>query len=230
MSRKRLVALAGLIAVLALGLWSWQPGGLVSALIDAPPEGGTRLEAVRVWVLGWGALAPIVYLVAVALEVIVAPIPGAILYAPGGAIFGGFIGGTLSLIGNTAGAAIAAWLAATFGADWVASHTQDSTLGRLRDQLRGRGGWLVFLLRLNPFTSSDLVSYAAGLAGVPVRQVALGSLVGLAPQCYVQAYLAESLFTLLPVWAVVAIGIGAVAVVVVLWRVDARRRAPRYRG
>ena len=55
---------------------------------------------------GWGRLAPLVYTLAVVVEVIVAPIPGTLLYAPAGAIFGGFVGGSLSLVGNVIGAAI----------------------------------------------------------------------------------------------------------------------------
>ena len=54
------------------------------------------------------------------------------------------------------------------------------------------------LLRLNPLTTSDLVSYAAGVAGVPAWKVALGTLVGLAPWCYLQAYFAEQVFEVVP--------------------------------
>jgi uncharacterized membrane protein YdjX (TVP38/TMEM64 family) len=216
--RRRHAAILLLAAIAALGVWSYQPGGLVAALVEAPEDGGTRLEAFRQYVLGWGALAPVVYVAAVTVEVVVAPIPGAILYAPGGAIFGGLIGGTLSLIGNVAGAAIAAWLGATFGADRVARRADAGTVARIRDRLAERGGWLVFALRINPLTSSDLVSYAAGLAGVPVRHVALASLFGLAPQCYAQAYFAASLFEILPgsPWLLLVLAIAITAVVI--WR------------
>ena len=37
-------------------------------------------------VASWGPLAPVVYTLAVVVEVIVAPIPGTLLYAPAGAI------------------------------------------------------------------------------------------------------------------------------------------------
>jgi uncharacterized membrane protein YdjX (TVP38/TMEM64 family) len=73
----------------------------------------------------------------------------------------------------------------------------------------------VFVLRLNPLTSSDLVSYAAGLAGVPSRWVALGTFFGMLPQCYLQAYLAEKLFEVLPL-PLVVICI-SVAAAIVIW-------------
>jgi uncharacterized membrane protein YdjX (TVP38/TMEM64 family) len=174
----------------------------------------------RVYVLSWGPLAPAVYVAAVVVEVIVAPIPGTLLYAPAGAIFGGFLGGTLSLAGNVLGAALASWLAATFGEAWVARRSPTGRLAELRTRLRSRGTWVVFLLRLNPLTSSDLVSYAAGLAGVPARHVAIGTLGGMIPQCYAQAYLAQALFDVLPSgpWGILIVTAGALLVALIVLR------------
>jgi uncharacterized membrane protein YdjX (TVP38/TMEM64 family) len=211
------VALA-IVGGLALATgWSYASGGLIY-LLFTPADGTTRLETLRTFVLGWGALAPLVYVAIVVVEVLVAPFPGALLYAPGGALFGGLLGGTLSLIGNTVGAAIAAWIGAAFGEGWLAGRLEGSRLDTLRRRLETRGGWVVFLLRLNPLTSSDIVSYAAGLAGVRPLRVAMGTLAGMAPQCYVQAYLAATIFELLPDWAVVvfALLLLAVAAIVVL--------------
>ena len=67
--------------------------------------------------------------------------------------------------------------------------------------------WLVLLLRLNPLTTSDLVSYAAGVAGVPAWKVAVGTLFGLAPWCYLQAYFAEQVFEVVPGRYLIAGGI-----------------------
>jgi uncharacterized membrane protein YdjX (TVP38/TMEM64 family) len=185
------------VAAVVWGFWSYRAGGLMRVLI-APPDGVPALDAIRAYVLGWGAWAPAAYVAAVTVEVIVAPIPGTLLYAPAGAIFGGLAGGALSLAGNVIGACLACWLASTFGESWVARHSGDGPLRHLRDRLRDRGGWVVLLLRLNPLTSSDLVSYAAGLAGIPVRQVLAGTAVGMAPLCFAQAYLAQTLFEWLP--------------------------------
>lgn len=193
------LAVAVFLSVIALALWSHTTGGIVSALFTGPAAGEGTLDALRRAVLAWGPVAPLAYLAIVTVEVVVAPIPGAILYAPGGAIFGGLWGGTLSLAGNVIGAALACWLAATFGEAWVARRIEGTDLAAIRDRLRARGAWIVFLLRVNPFTSSDLVSYAAGLAGVPASRVGLGTLLGMAPQCYAQAYLAETIFEMVPV-------------------------------
>jgi uncharacterized membrane protein YdjX (TVP38/TMEM64 family) len=90
----------------------------------------------------------------------------------------------------------------------------------------GRGGWLVFLVRVFALTSSDVVSFAAGLAGLPALKVAAGSLAGMAPLCYAQAYLAERLFTMLPGSLWIVAGLGAAYVVVVIWVVLRAGRRP----
>ena len=221
-STKRIAALA-VLALAGWAIWSNMSGGLVRVLLSAPPEGQGLLETLRAYVHSWGVLAPLVYVAIVTVEVLIAPIPGLLLYAPAGAIFGGVLGGTLSLVGNTIGAAIASFLARALGAPWLARHVHSPRFAAIRERLQKRGAWVVFGLRLNPLTSSDLVSYAAGLAGVPSRWVALGTFFGMLPQCYLQAYLAEKLFEVVPLPAIIA---GAsIAAAVVIW--IALRRNPR---
>ena len=100
-----------LIIAIALSVWalhSYWTAGFVHVLFTGTPGQGPWLDRVREIVAGWGPLAPVIYTLAVVVEVIVAPIPGTLLYAPAGAIFGGFVGGSLSLVGNVVGAAICA--------------------------------------------------------------------------------------------------------------------------
>jgi uncharacterized membrane protein YdjX (TVP38/TMEM64 family) len=224
-------AIALLLTLAAWAIWSYETGGILRVLLVPPADGSTTLEALRAYVLGWGVWAPVVYIAAVTVEVLVAPIPGTLLYAPAGAIFGGFMGGTLSLIGNVSGASIACWLAGTFGSrfeqEWVKRHNESGQLTRLHARLQSRGVWIVIaLLRLNPLTSSDLVSYVAGVAGIRVRHVAAGTFLGMLPHCYLQAYLAQTLFEALPSgpWVIVGGVLLGVAIAVIVWRLS--KRAP----
>jgi len=194
-------------------VYSYWTAGFVYVLATGTPDQGPWLERVRDLVAGWGPLAPIVYTLAVVVEVIVAPIPGTLLYAPAGAIFGGFLGGTLSLLGNVLGAAICCVLGHMIGERVLAQRVDGSQLQRYRDLLRERGLWVVLLLRLNPLTSSDLVSYAAGVTGVPAWKVAGGTLIGLGPWCYLQAYFAERVFEVVPGSVLI---LGGVALVILL--------------
>jgi uncharacterized membrane protein YdjX (TVP38/TMEM64 family) len=215
MSRRRIATLVIVALAVACAVWSYRAGGIVKVLLATASEPQYGIEALRGYVLSWGVFAPAAYVLAVTLEVLIAPFPGTLLYAPGGAIFGGFVGGTLSLAGNVLGATIAAAIGRGLGEDWVTRRSGRAALDRHRKKLMTRAPWIIFLLRVNPLTSSDLVSYVAGAVGVPVRVVALGTFAGMAPLCYVQSYLAATIFTYLPagVWIVVGVGIAYVVVV-----------------
>jgi uncharacterized membrane protein YdjX (TVP38/TMEM64 family) len=195
---------------------SYLTGGFVALLVAGDSSQGPWLERVRDVVLGWGSLAPVVYTAIVVVEVVVAPIPGPLLYAPAGAIFGAFMGGTLTLVGNVIGAAIACVLGAMLGERFAGGGTTPPKLSRYREQLKERGFWVVLLLRVNPMTSSDLVSYAAGIAGVPAWRVALGTLIGMAPLCYLQAYFAQRIFEVVPGRLLLAVTVLLVVIVLVV--------------
>jgi uncharacterized membrane protein YdjX (TVP38/TMEM64 family) len=211
------------VVIAAWSLYSYWSAGFVYVLVSGDPGQGPWLERVRHTVAGWGRLAPIIYTLAVVVEVIVAPIPGTLLYAPAGAIFGGFVGGSLSLVGNVVGAAICSLLGQMIGERVLSKRVDGSQLGRYRTLLEKRGLWVVLLLRLNPLTTSDLVSYAAGVAGVPAWKVAAGTLVGLAPWCYLQAYFAERVFEVVP-GAVLILGGAVLTMILVGVLVVGRRR------
>jgi uncharacterized membrane protein YdjX (TVP38/TMEM64 family) len=212
MRRAVVVVLAVTAALMAAALFSYLSSGAVYHLVNGASD-ATWLERVRGAVASLGPLAPVAYTLAVIVEVIVAPIPGALLYAPGGAIFGAFWGGTLSLAGNVIGAAICCALGRMIGERILGAQARSPQFARYRERLADRGLWVVLLLRANPLTSSDLVSYAAGVAGVRPWKVAAGTLVGMAPLCYIQAYFAEQVFTLIPGWVLAVSGIALLLIV-----------------
>ena len=214
---------AGAVLAFAIAIgaavWSYVTGGTVRLLVEGAGSYGDSsqaLEALRAALNRWGRLAPAVYVAAVVIEVLVAPIPGTILYAPAGALFGGLLGGTLSLIGNTIGAAMACGVGAAVGERALARRMEGTRLATYRDAIQERGFWVVLLLRVNPLTSSDLVSYLAGAVGVPIWRVALGTFIGMAPLCFAQAYLAEQIFEILPgaVYVLGVVGIVYIAALV----------------
>jgi uncharacterized membrane protein YdjX (TVP38/TMEM64 family) len=204
-----------LVLLGAFAWWSYSRGGFVFALVRATSDRDESLDVLRRYLATWGVFGPLAYVLLVIVEVLIAPLPGTLLYAPGGAIFGGFLGGSLSLAGNVIGAGLACAIARFWGEPLTRS-LDSERLTSIRDALAARGLWLILLLRLNPLTSSDLVSYAAGLVGVPAWKVVVGTLIGMAPLCYAQAYLADRLFRVLPgsLWAVVVLGLAYAAAVV----------------
>lgn len=211
------LALGLIAALLGLVIWSWTSGGIVGVLLDRDVANTAKLEHVRHVFDSFGALAPIAYVAAVTVEVVVAPLPGLALYAPGGLIFGGFWGGLLSLVGNVLGAVIAFGLARALGQEAASRYLESSALAATERKLAARGTWIVFLLRVNPLTSSDLVSYAAGLSSVRLRDLIVGTTAGMAPLCWIQAYAAAGLVEAFPWLIEPLLALAVVYVLAAIW-------------
>lgn len=226
-ARPRSILVLGLFAaILGYAAYSWYTGGVIRVLADGAGSLGDNqasLESLRQALFRWGPLAPVVYVVAVVAEVLVAPIPGTLLYAPAGALFGGLQGGFLSLIGNTIGVAVACAVGRTLGEEAITRRIEGTRLADRVEAIREKGLVVILLLRLNPLTSSDLVSYAAGAIGVPLWRVTLGTFIGMAPLCFAQAYLAEQIFRILPGAVYILIGAAVLYIsFLVIWLARSR--------
>ena len=226
--RKDSIAAAVALAVLVVWAgWSYWTGGIIGILLDTDLESAAKIAGLQEFFLSWGVLAPIIYVLIVIVEAVVAPIPGAMLYLPGGVIFGGFWGGTLSLIGNIVAAGICCFLMRTIvGRTWSKDFFSQGKLQRASEFIVKHGVLSVALLRVNPLTSSDMVSYAAGLTPLSARTVMIGTGIGMLPLCYAQAYLSVGLFTMVP-WLIWPLVVGcmlyAVLGAVAIWKL----RIPR---
>jgi uncharacterized membrane protein YdjX (TVP38/TMEM64 family) len=141
-------------------------------------------------------------------------------------VFGGWLGGSLSLIGNVLGAGIACQLMRSLlqqrrhGRHGChGGGKEHRRLAQYQQLIEKHGLLIVTLLRVNPLTSSDLVSYAAGLTRVPTGSVMLGTLIGMAPLCYLQSYLSASLFAMFPwlIWGLVLACLLYAVALIVLW-------------
>ena len=235
LDRGRLAKAAAWAVLLGLVSWvaiSYAEGGVVGLMLRGDIAAEDKLDMLREFFTGLGIFAPLAYVAIVTVEVVVAPIPGTILYAPAGVIFGGFWGGALSLIGNITGAVLSFLLMRVLGRQAFERFVEREHLERLERRLIDNGALVVFLLRVNPLTSSDIVSYVAGATAMPLWKLALGTTLGLAPLCFVQAYLAESLLIAYPRLIYPVLVAGLVYAVVFVWAIKktlgrAAKTAPR---
>lgn len=183
-SRSARVYAASILLLLLLGwaVYSYVTGGAIHAIILQDED------AIRQLVEGFGVFAPLVFVIIIVLEVVLGPVPGGPLYFVAGVLFHPLLGGTLALLGNMIGAAIAFLLARLLGRGWVERLAKDSHLQHL-DKMSGKHGPLViFLLRINPFTSTDILSYLAGLSRMRFSSFLIATTLGLAPLAYLFAY------------------------------------------
>ena len=147
--------LLGLITWVAI---SYAGDGIVGLMLRGDLAAADKLELLDEFFEGLGVFAPLAYVALVTVEVVVAPIPGTILYAPAGVIFGGLWGGAFSLMGNVLGAVVSFILMRVLGRSAFERFIEHEHLERLESRVSNNGALVVFLLRVNPLTSSDIVS------------------------------------------------------------------------
>ncbi|MDZ4267506.1 MAG: TVP38/TMEM64 family protein [Mycobacterium sp.] len=175
------------------------------------------VEYVRGLVASTGPLAPLTYVV-VSATLGAVLVPGPLLAAGSGFLFGPLVG-TFVTLGATIGTAIIASLAGRR----AGRESARSLLGPKRaeriDGLIERGGlWAVVGQRFVPGISDALASYTFGAFGVPLWQMAVGAFIGSAPRAFVYTALGASIgefsaplaYTAIAVWCLTA-GVGAFA-------------------
>jgi uncharacterized membrane protein YdjX (TVP38/TMEM64 family) len=209
--KRNWIILLIIIVLLALFYYSYSTKGIIYAI------SASDNESVVNFVDSFGVFSYVVFVLLVILECVFAPIPALALYVAGGALFGTFLGGILTLIANLIGALIAFWIARRFGRKFVERRVDDNVRKKFDKFSEKYGGFSLFFLRINPFTTSDLFSYLAGLTKMKVKAFLLGTGLGLLPMIFVQAYFGEAFVQDYPKLYAVLIWISVAYLVIFLY-------------
>jgi uncharacterized membrane protein YdjX (TVP38/TMEM64 family)/rhodanese-related sulfurtransferase len=132
----------------------------------------------------WG---PVAHVVLFALGTVLF-VPGTLFGLAGGALFGPLWGTILNLAGATVGAT-AAFLVARYVAADLVRRKAGTRLGRLIKGVEAEGWRFVAFTRLVPLIPFNLLNYALGLTGIPLRIYILTSLVCMLPGAIVYTWL-----------------------------------------
>jgi uncharacterized membrane protein YdjX (TVP38/TMEM64 family) len=119
-------------------------------------------DAARQYIVGLGMTGPLAVMAWIALAVIASPLPSAPIALAAGALYG-HSWGTLQR--------------------WLGERLPRTRLGS-----QGSLMTIVFVSRLLPFVSFDLVSYAAGLTSLSAWRFALATLAGVLPTAFLLAH------------------------------------------
>ncbi len=173
---KRIVLLTAL-GLVAGSIWLapawWEP---VWRVLNAG-----SIAAAAEYIRSFGAWAPVLSILLMILQSVIAPLPGSLVAATNGVVFGVGWGTALSWAGGMIGATINFWLARWLGHQIVARWFGHGRLQQL-DQISARNGfWIVLVARLTPLVSFDFISYLAGLSSLTYRRFILATAVGMIP-------------------------------------------------
>ncbi|HUN40525.1 MAG TPA: VTT domain-containing protein [Acetobacteraceae bacterium] len=139
----------------------------------------------------WTVFAPVLFVAANALMLMMLVIPAWFCTIAGGLLFGPWLGTACALLGTTLGAT-GVFLAARSGLGGVVQRA-----GPYADTIaagfRTNAFSYLVVLRLVPLFPFTLVNIAGALAGVPLRIYVLGTLVGIVPSVAIYASLGNLL-------------------------------------
>ncbi len=113
----------------------------------------------------------------VLIEVIVGLIPAVVMYPIIGALINPWLGITLIFLGNLIGNSVNYYQGKVIARAFVDDKKHLKILHRLDDD----GAWSLLLIRLNPLTSFDAISYFAGALGMKYKKFLLATMVGITP-------------------------------------------------
>ncbi len=168
-----------LIAGLAAVYWGLSSTGTLDILLDR--------DALETKILALGFWGPFAVITLIAAAIVLSPIPSAPIALAAGAAYGHTLGTIYIIIGAEAGALAAFAIARLVGrgvlSRWFGDRLNVGLLGS-QNALMG----VVFVSRLLPFISFDIVSYAAGLTALKPWRFAAATLAGIIPVSFLLAH------------------------------------------
>ena len=159
------IALVTIVILALCGYLAWDilAGGPLTQLFN------NREELIKI-VQDLGPLGPIAYMGLQILQTVVAPVPGNVVGAIGGLLFGWW-GVLWTTIGATIGATLVFWISRKFGRGLVEKLVKKESLDKFDFVVGKRASIILFLIFLIPGLPDDIVCYVAGLTDVPIKKL-----------------------------------------------------------
>ncbi|HBH80863.1 MAG TPA: hypothetical protein DDY39_13645, partial [Nitrospira sp.] len=155
-----------------------------------------------------GPFGPFVFMLLMATAVVISPIPSLPLDLAAGATYGVTLGTTYAVIGAEIGAIVSFLIGRFLGREALTKilRIDISFCERCSDR---HLALVVFLSRLLPIFSFDLVSYGAGLTNMSLRAFAVATLLGMIGPTFLLTYAGEQVVS--GEWVLIVFGLAMVA-------------------
>jgi len=185
-ARIRILVAGALVLAIIATYWGLHETGAMAIILDG--------HALRQFVMGLGLAGPLAIVALMMLAILVSPIPSAPVALAAGALYGHTWGTGYIALGAELGALAAFGLARLVGRDvlqrWLGGRLPQTRLGS-----QGALMAIVFVSRLLPFISFDIVSYAAGFTALTWWRFALATLAGILPASFLLAHFGGEMAT-----------------------------------
>lgn len=190
-NRFGMMALFGLLAVFIL-LYLGQEAIQDSINHSVSYLKNADVEGFRDYLLSFGPLAAVISGLLMVFQSVAAPLPAFVITFANGLLFGWFFGAILSWISAMFGAIICFYLAKFLGRPVVEKMVTKKALNWWDQFFAKYGKHSVFIARLVPIVSFDLVSYAAGVTSISFWQFFWATGLGQLPATLLYSYLGQT--------------------------------------
>ena len=172
-----------------------------------------------------GPLAPVVFILLMAMAVVISPIPSLPLDLAAGVTFGVLLGTVYSVVGAEIGAILSFLIGRALGREALTriSRTDVTFCERCSDR---HLAIFVFLARLLPIFSFDLISYGAGLTNMSLSAFAVATLLGMVLPTFALTYAGRSVVS--GEWLLILLGLVMVAFLLLVPKLVIRYRSSRW--
>ncbi|MFA6475230.1 MAG: VTT domain-containing protein [Patescibacteria group bacterium] len=168
----------------------------------------------------FGATAPLVMIGLIAIEVVVAPLPGGWLAVATGYMFGSGLGFLYAFIGTVLGSAVAFelshWLGRPFAIRLVGEQKYNLYSEKIGNSKIGL--WLLYLIPLFP---TDVLSFVLGVSGMRRKDYYLIMILGYLPNIIALNFIGEGISQ--PKYRYAMLALVAVVLVYFVWKTTAKR-------
>ena len=134
-------------------------------------------EVLRSYLMSLGGLAPIIFVLFVIVEVVIAPIPGFIPAITAGFIFGPALGSLYTYIGSIIGSLIVFFIARKFGRPIIVKMFNEKRLVKYEKAISRQENMLL-VFYFFPFFPLDVITAVFGLSAVKTKKFIIVVLIG----------------------------------------------------
>ena len=203
--------LVGLVLILMLVLTAYSTRHSLIAFYKIVIDG----EELKAYLEGFGVLSWTIFILIQILQVVIFFIPGEIIQAAGGYVFGTVFGTTLSFFGIGIGSYLLFMITHKFGRNMVEKLVPKDLHRKLEKILDNKKNKLIiFLLYLIPGIPKDSLVMVCGLSNLTGREFIFYSMIGRIPALFISSYFGANIASGEPRKALIISIIVAIVVII----------------
>lgn len=147
-----------------------------------------------------GIFGVVLFILIMALQGLIVPLPSEIVLLATGMIWGLVLGGFMGVIGSMAAALLCFFISKRGGRPLAEKFVGQKAINLADDFIHKYGIGAILIARFLPFIAFDPISYASGLVDMDIKKYTLGTFIGSFPRAFFFSYLGSSLGIVPPIY------------------------------